>query len=78
VKIRLTESEKATKKSLVGRTIARVNLHPFDPNREGSRAIEQHCTNPIIIFDDGSTLEFDVQETEVGKYGISVIHKKAQ
>lgn len=76
MKIKLTESEKATKESLVGRTIVRVNLHPFDPNRDGSKAIKQHCTNPIVVFDDGSSLEFSVQETEFGEYGVTLIHKR--
>lgn len=74
MKIKLTAGERATKVALAGKRIARVNLHPFDPNCEGSHAIREHCTDPVIVFDDGSSLEFRVQETEIGEYGIALVY----
>lgn len=74
MKIKLTAEERATKKSLVGRRITRVYMHAFDPNRDGSRAISEHCTDPTIHLDDGSWIVFRTQETETGEYGIRIIH----
>lgn len=47
-----------------GKVIDRVDWRPFDDGR-GSVA-----HNPIIIFTDGSALQFVVEETDVGEYGV--------
>ena len=52
---------------LVGRTITRVVLHPFDNGRLGT------VTDPCITLDDGTELKFVVQETEGSEYGVSLV-----
>jgi hypothetical protein len=56
---------RAVARSLVGRTIAAVDLNEHDDGRGGT------ATDPRITLDDGSFLTFSVQETE-GDYGIEV------
>lgn len=52
-------------KALKGRTIKEVRLRPFRDGRGG------WATNPLIIFEDGSHLFFEVQETETD-YGVQL------
>lgn len=44
---------------LVGRTIIGVRLRPFTDGRGGK------ATNPELVLDDGTTVDFDTQETEL-------------
>jgi hypothetical protein len=61
-------SERAMKPSkLIGRTIVAVDLQRVDNGRGG------FVDDPRITFDDGSTLEFLVQEGE-HVYGVRLIH----
>jgi hypothetical protein len=53
---------------LKGKTIARVDLHPFDDGREG------FTTDPCIHFTDGTFLRFVVHETEGCDYGVGIIY----
>lgn len=50
---------------LVGRTIVGVRLRPFTDGRGGK------ATNPELVLDDGTTIDFDTQETETD-YGIAI------
>jgi len=67
----LTPEQKATAKSLVGKTIARVIMHPFDDCRPSDG--DNTATDPILVFTDGSRLRFSTQETETGEYGTELI-----
>lgn len=49
---------------LVGRTIVAVDLHRFDDGRGGK------AYRPILTLDNGATLSFTVQETELAVYGV--------
>jgi len=51
---------------LVGRRIDQIKLHPFDDMRGGI------ATDPTIQLDDGSVIQFVVQETETGEYGVKL------
>jgi hypothetical protein len=57
---------KATKKHLVGRTIVDVDPGPFSNGKGGT------AHDPTLTLDDGRKVFFVVEETEVGKYGISL------
>lgn len=54
---------------LKGRTIVDVHLRCFRTGRSGRQT---WATDPEFVLDDGTTVTFSVQETEVGEYGISV------
>ena len=55
-----------TLKSIIGHKIKAIDLRPFD-NGEGKLAYD-----PIITLDNGLTLHFVTQETQVGEYGVSI------
>lgn len=57
---------KATRKALVGRTIADVEFRPF----RGEYG--QVCHNPAIILDNGRRLYFVTEETGATEYGTSL------
>jgi hypothetical protein len=58
-----------TAKTLVGKTIASVEINPFDPN-DDRQYIDTMSCNPVIYFTDGSSLAFVVEETEISEYGV--------
>jgi hypothetical protein len=64
---KLSEEQKRTAKLLRGKTIASVALFPFTRGN-GSGA----ATDPVITFTDGSCLRFNVEETEMGEYGVTL------
>jgi hypothetical protein len=64
----LSPAQRAVTRSLVGKTIARVELQPFDACNGGGTA-----TDPVVTFTDGTALRFLVQETEeTGDYGVQL------
>jgi len=67
---RASPAQKATARALLGKTIAHVDLHPFDDANGGGIA-----TDPVLTFTDGTSLRFLVQETEeTGDYGVSLVY----
>lgn len=66
----LSPKQRAVRDGLVGRTIRRVEMHPFERD-EG--ALGDEPTDPVIIFDDGSRLAFVVHETE-DRYGVHLVY----
>ena len=68
----------ATARTMVGRTIVRVQLRPFNPETAGQRDGDPYATNPLVYLDDGSVLAFYTQETEIGEYGIGIWRKTAK
>ena len=50
----------------IGKRIKRIRLRPF-PDGRGGRAYD-----PIIELDDGTRIQFYVQETDVGEYGVEL------
>lgn len=54
-------------KRLRGRRIVKVLLRPFNDELRGT------ATDPLIVLDDGTTLSFLTQETDVGEYGVKLI-----
>lgn len=55
-------------KWLVGKTIARVDMHPFARNADGTGTAH----DPTIHFTDGSSIVFMTEETEVDRYGTAI------
>jgi hypothetical protein len=55
------------KKRLVGRTIVKTEVRPFPDDRGGT------TYNPRLTLDDGTTLVFDVDETDGDQYGIRIL-----
>ena len=53
-------------KEIVGKTIEAIEFIRFKDGRGG------WATEPVIVLSDGSALDFHVQETDVGQYGIVV------
>lgn len=58
---------KATSEDLIGRKIVHVEWNKFDDGRGGA------ATDPILTFDNGMKIAFQVQETEGFDYGVSII-----
>ena len=61
------------KQQLIGRRIVAVDWRPFDTGRPliaGAGARMTH--NPILYLDNGTALQFTVEETEVGEYGVRI------
>jgi hypothetical protein len=51
---------------LKGKTIKRVRMRAFRDGRGG------WAYDPIIEFTDGSNITFNVQESDVGRYGTAI------
>lgn len=58
----------ADKRLLVGRKIVGFDLHPFDDGKGGK------AYAPVITLDNGAAIAFDVDETEVGAYGVRPLY----
>jgi hypothetical protein len=58
----------ATKRLLVGRKIANFNHGKVPNGRDGSAHI------PVIVLDNGATLEFVTEETDLGFYGVRILY----
>ncbi len=67
----LTAEQRARAKALVGKTIARVELNPFDAERDER---DSPATDPVIVFTDGTCLRFQVEETDAADYGVALIY----
>ena len=65
--IAATAEQRQIARALVGKAIRHVSLHPVPDGRGGA------VCSPVIEFFDGSRLLFDVQETDVGIYGVRFI-----
>jgi hypothetical protein len=70
--------------ALRGRKIVTIRLNPFrrrpdetDPfTGKAMPSIDKGMTyNPVICLDDGTSLTFEVEETDVGVYGIVPVHR---
>jgi hypothetical protein len=59
---------------LIGKTIARVDMRPFDAS-DGKSRKKRTAHNPVITFTDGSAIEFSTEETETGEYGTSINYR---
>jgi hypothetical protein len=57
-------------KLLLGRRIEHVILNEFDSGRVDVPVAH----DPTIILDNGASIRFVVQETEVGEYGIEIVY----
>ena len=69
----LTAEQKETARALRGKTMVRVYLYPFNPNREASHVHKELATDPVILFNDGARLHFVVEETEGSEYGVGLV-----
>jgi hypothetical protein len=58
-------------KWIVGKTIARVEMNPFDAG--GGRGTAH---DPAIYFTDGTRITFMAQELEEDGYGVAIIYRK--
>ena len=62
---------KATKKSLIGRTIVDVDFQPFQGG-DGIARSKFIAYKPVLTLDNGRTVWFETQETEAFKYGTAI------
>lgn len=60
-------------KWIVGKTVASVDMRPFDMSLEFKGA---KATDPAITFTDGSYITFTTQETGTGEYGTHINYHK--
>jgi hypothetical protein len=62
-------------RALVGRRIVKVELRRFPTDRAGAKRNDSDywATDPQILLDNGRWLRFNVQETEVGEYGVELV-----
>lgn len=61
-------------KWLVGKTIASVDMRPFEKSDQASKNDVAH--NPIIRFTDGSAIYFVTEETGGSEYGTAICYRK--
>jgi len=54
----------ATARLLIGRKIVAFDLRPFDDGRNGT------AHSPIFTLDNGATITFTTEETDIGDYGV--------
>lgn len=59
---------------LEGRTIARVEVSVFNPERAGEPRGRAHDWR--LVLDDGTRVWFTVEETETGEYGVDLMLSK--
>lgn len=59
---------------IVGKTVATVDMQPFEGYENPSAGITKQCHDPIITFTDGSHIQFITEETEVGCYGTDILY----
>lgn len=62
-------------KWIVGKTIANVDMRPFEQAQE-HRGAKAH--NPVITFTDGSYITFNTEETGTGEYGTDINYHKPE
>ena len=63
------------KEKVIGRKIVRVILNRFPTGV----AENPYAYNPVFVLDDGTTIHFVAQETDVGEYGVfPAVHKYQQ
>jgi hypothetical protein len=62
----------ATKRDLVGRRIIDVDFRPFNRNMPGRKNYLGKTYDPVLTLDNGRSLFFVVDETDVGEYGITI------
>lgn len=62
-------------KWLAGKTIAKVEMHPFQARPGNDRTVAH---DPTITFTDGSQLRFFAEETEIGEYGVDLLYIPAK
>lgn len=67
-KVKHLVNNRSAGRLITGRTIYQISLRHFDNGRGG------FATDPTITLDDNTWLEFTVEETETGEYGIAVYH----
>lgn len=61
---------KATKRDLIGRRIVEVHFNRFASRPEVSGEVD--ACDPRIVLDNGRTLFFVTNETEIGEYGTTI------
>lgn len=61
---------------LHGKTIARVEMNPFEKYDKENTGRAGIAHDPTIHFTDGSSICFMTEETEVGSYGTRIIYRK--
>lgn len=59
---------------IVGKTIATVDMQPFEGYENPEIGARKQCHDPIITFTDGSRIQFITEETEVGCYGTDILY----
>lgn len=67
------------KRDLVGRRIVDVRFNRFPAWDAGMARKGEYANDPVLVLDNGQELRFNVQETDVGEYGIQLcLSKKPQ
>lgn len=70
-------------KHLIGKTIATVNMRPFNAELYSVRGKDlregqgRQAHDPLIVFTDGSSIRFVTEETETGIYGTDIVYVPA-
>lgn len=52
-----------------GKKIVSVELHPFPDGRGGI------AHDPVFILENGGEIQFSVEETETGEYGVLPVYR---
>lgn len=60
-------SKSSEVRKVVGKRVKNIRLNPFSDGRKRT------AYEPVIEFEDGTTMRFVVTETEVGEYGVCPI-----
>mgnify|MGYP001582537152 CR=1 FL=1 len=56
-------------KWIIGKTVASVDMQPYDDGRGGT------AHDPVITFTDGSSIRFQIEDTE-GAMGVDILYFK--
>jgi len=62
---------KAAASAMEGRTIVRADLHEWDDSAVAPEGLAQTCHTLVLHLDNGAQVQFEVQESELGKFGVT-------
>lgn len=58
---------------IIGKTIASVEMRPFDATGPDETIRRERAHNPLITFTDGSSIAFQTEET-CDEYGTDIVY----
>ena len=63
-------------RDIIGKRIVAVCLNRFSTGRKTGKGGTAWSFDPVLVLDDGTQVGVTVEETDVGRYGVSLVASK--